>query len=480
MSYMFSHIECYARVAGAGKAGGRDIASVIAEAARQPGACPHVHNPQAPIIRYGCSPEEVVDRAVRWAETSKDAKGRKLRRDGLCLVAGVISFPADRPAEWFAYRDNCIKYLKKKYGSRLLSVIEHIDEAYPHIHYFCVPLAGERLEVLHPGRAAAAAAKATGKKKSEQNKAYKDAMRAWQDDFWRNVGVRHGLARLGPGKRRLTRAQWKAEQNAAKSISCTLTQIQDESEQIDFIKENLEKAAELQAIERTNNDRERVRLSEIIRKIKDKRLKIYAEDLVRQHEDLQALKLQKKRDSVWGEFINPPKSLTLKQIERRKKIIKDYDYLRFPEQIRGKAVEHSRYGSTELDKIAESRRKIRNQVASLGSIDMLREQLKKCNSWQLRKKKRVSIEIKKIETTQVWADAEMKKLDQKEKKFIADCPSELVNKYQKEKEEEREKAVQALLQLEHQESQEQQKADAEVCRQEHQLSNGRMELCPRP
>jgi len=37
-------------------------------------------------------------------------------------------------------------------------------------------------------------------------------MRGFQDEFFQDVSVRYGMARLGPKRRRLSRATWKAEE----------------------------------------------------------------------------------------------------------------------------------------------------------------------------------------------------------------------------------------------------------------------------
>ncbi len=42
----------------------------------------------------------------------------------------------------------------------------------------------------------------------EQRLAYNTAMRAFQDRFWEHVAGPSGLARLGPGRQRMSRAQW--------------------------------------------------------------------------------------------------------------------------------------------------------------------------------------------------------------------------------------------------------------------------------
>lgn len=215
MAYQFIHIEAYARVAGAGKAGGRNVGNVLAEADRKPGNCPHIDPEKladpalAPARIYGLKLEKVEAEANAWAEQAKDAQGRNLRKDGHCLLAGVVSLPNDTPpGDWQRFKNDAVKWLKNEYGERLRSVIEHKDESHPHLHFYAVPEVGKGFASLHPGQQAARKAKAQGLKKGEQNEAYKNAMRDWQDKFSMDVGQHHGLTRIGPGQRRLTRGEW--------------------------------------------------------------------------------------------------------------------------------------------------------------------------------------------------------------------------------------------------------------------------------
>lgn len=159
------------------------IDEVAAEAERAPSAAPHVDTPKKPVRLHGCSPSEAVESAKVWAEGVRDSRGRKMRKDGLCLAAGVISMPDDQRAEWPRFREAAVRWLKKQYGARLLSVVEHEDEAYPHLHFYAVPLEGESFDRLHPGRTAAANAAKDGQDKKAQRVEYMTAMRAWQDDF---------------------------------------------------------------------------------------------------------------------------------------------------------------------------------------------------------------------------------------------------------------------------------------------------------
>lgn len=221
MGYQFIHIEGYARQAGKSKAGGNDLASVSAEADRIQGNHPHVENPAPPIIRYGVSATKAAKMAEDWAEQATDSRGHKLRKDGLCLLAGVVSAPDDLQ-DWGAFQKSAFKWLKDKYGDRLKSVVEHTDESHRHMHFYVVPRVGERFEDIHQGKKAAAELKK--RPKGEQNQAYIEAMRAYQDDFSACVGMKAGLTKLGPGRRRLTREEWQAEQSQARFFASAKAQ----------------------------------------------------------------------------------------------------------------------------------------------------------------------------------------------------------------------------------------------------------------
>ncbi|MFQ2601228.1 mobilization protein [Aeromonas caviae] len=221
--YQFAHIDGYARQGGMAKTGRVLSAQQIAdEAERKPGAHPHVKVPKSPIQRYGVTPSEAVQLATAWAEQAVDPKGRKLRIDGLCLGAGVVSVPENLPDElWPEYRTAVIRYLKAKHGDRLRSVVEHIDEPHRHIHFYLVPLPGESFGAVHPGVAAARTSAARGERRGLQRAAFNQAMRTWQDEI-HSVSTDFGLARIGPGRRRLSRAEWYAEQRALSAHSAII------------------------------------------------------------------------------------------------------------------------------------------------------------------------------------------------------------------------------------------------------------------
>ncbi|WP_420177166.1 plasmid recombination protein [Kerstersia gyiorum] len=224
--YQFIHIESYARFGSerkdpkSGKINKKwSIRDIVAEARREQGAISHIENPQEidSGLVYGMPLLELEKIAHAWGDNSKDKTGKKLRKDGHCLLAGVISLPDSEKGDWEKFKAKSVEWLKKNYGDRLKTVVEHLDESHPHIHFYCVPRPGETFETIHEGQAAAKKAAAQGKVKGEQNQAYIEAMRGFQDAF-ANVAQRFGLARLGPGRRRLTREQWKSEQIQAEAL----------------------------------------------------------------------------------------------------------------------------------------------------------------------------------------------------------------------------------------------------------------------
>jgi chaperonin cofactor prefoldin len=239
--YQFVHLESYSRAAPktaqhknaksgklSSKSGGQCVKYVIDEATRQPDSIPHIDSPAPPILRYGKPLDQLEATCEAWASSMTDSRGHKLRKDALCLAAGVISAPHDiTPEAWEKFSADSIEWLKEKYGDALESVLEHTDESHPHLHFYIVPELGQRFETIHQGRAASALVKGQGGKKGEQNQAYKASMREFQDEFFERVGIEHGFTRIGPGKRRLTREEWKLEQIQAAAAAKAITVAQE-------------------------------------------------------------------------------------------------------------------------------------------------------------------------------------------------------------------------------------------------------------
>lgn len=232
MSYQFAH---WATASAKGNGKTRSAADLCREAARVEGDCPHVAEPKPPTVLHGVDPLAALeqhDAAIKARKAALRGTGSKIRRDTHTLSAVVMSHPTpcadlDQPAARQAYeawRDDAVRWLVEDHqarGLKVLSVVEHLDEAHPHLHVLAIatPEASPRLDVkaLHPGHQAQAAH--DGPKAS---RAFKGAMRQWQDQVWEATSAPHGLTRIGPGRRRLPRAEHLAEKEQAGRLAAAL------------------------------------------------------------------------------------------------------------------------------------------------------------------------------------------------------------------------------------------------------------------
>lgn len=203
----FVHIAVYSLHSPKKTSRGADrkwaVRDVIAEASREPQACLHVPRPRPPNLLHGPSLAELEAEVGAIHARSIDAAGRRLRKDASVLLAGVTSYP--RGGIEYSYWKQCtLEWLQTEFGEHIRSVVEHTDEAHPHLHFYVVNPDAGNVKDLHPGFRAAKGAQTP----KEQRIAYNTAMRAFQDRFWEHVAGPSGLARLGPGRQRMSRAQW--------------------------------------------------------------------------------------------------------------------------------------------------------------------------------------------------------------------------------------------------------------------------------
>ena len=196
---------------------------VIAEALRDLGACGHVLEPQPPVFHHGS--EAKMRGLVIELEGVEDAiykrTGRRPRKDTAHLLAGVLSYPDDAPKgdRYNEWRERSIKWLHKRYGPNLVAVLEHLDEANPHLHFYAIEPNGLDVKRIHEGWVA---------KKDGQD--YRNAMKAVQDDYYRDVASYVGLLRIGPGGERLDREDYKAMKADAEQTRTMLRDIEARNE----------------------------------------------------------------------------------------------------------------------------------------------------------------------------------------------------------------------------------------------------------
>lgn len=244
--YQFIHVEAYSLNVSKKKINkkynaetkGRNVSDVINEAKRKPGFCDHVETPEEPIILYGVSPDEVEALAQSYFNNTKltDSLGRPraLRKDANVLLAGVVSLNSEISTIWDDYKKDTIKYLQEKYGDALVSVVEHTDEGNPHLHFYCVQKHGEKFDLLHDGKKAFS--EVGGKIQYKKEKAFKEAMRTLQNDFFLKVAAGYGLMKTGPRRQRLSNEDYWNQKREIELIN------QHKNNSFEKIKEQEQKA----------------------------------------------------------------------------------------------------------------------------------------------------------------------------------------------------------------------------------------------
>src|SRR5690554_5720480 len=235
--YQFIHYEAYARNGNEKK---RSLISIAEEADRAPGSHPHVINPLPPETLLGSSFVDAARQIVAAADESRvnhGGKKRKLRKDANVGIGLIASHPTslndihalpeperqrmiDDVRDW---AEDVIIFAQNEFPGQVQVAALHWDETHPHIHI----LIGntdptDDFEVIHKGEQARR--RAQGNDRSAQGKkagndAYTREMRRFQDRYHHEVAMHHGQARLGPGRRRLTRSEWRKEQAQAESLA---------------------------------------------------------------------------------------------------------------------------------------------------------------------------------------------------------------------------------------------------------------------
>jgi len=226
----FIRLESYGFKSSKGR---RTISGVINEMTRRPSAIPHVSEPLAEIPLF-CpfGPPSGAIPLIRQKVAEFDSQSpKRMRKDAQLLVAGVASYPTEtkdmleNPQEWRAFGEFCeytITFLREEFGERVHSVVAHIDERFPHVHFmllpYNVPESGGKLGIgaNHPGKHA-------DDRGPNRREKYKAAMKAFLDRFYEKVGKLMGWARIGaePRQRNPNRKQYLWFRNLWESLTNT-------------------------------------------------------------------------------------------------------------------------------------------------------------------------------------------------------------------------------------------------------------------
>jgi hypothetical protein len=200
----FFHFEVYAAEKKSPKK--PDARSVVAEALRIDGFCPHVPDKQAPVI-IGANPMELIDKQMEIYHSLRRRK-TGIRVDARVMIAGVTSIKdtmLDKIDIYEWVRKN-IEFVEKEFGKHLLSIVFHNDERHPHLHFYIFPEPdgnGKKFRVcdLHPGEREDRSY-AINDKSEIKYLTYSKRMSALQDRYFESVSCHFGMTRFSKTPRR--------------------------------------------------------------------------------------------------------------------------------------------------------------------------------------------------------------------------------------------------------------------------------------
>ncbi|EGH7156678.1 TPA: plasmid recombination protein [Escherichia coli] len=220
------------------------ISGVLAEARRDVGFTSHIEDPHAPALLWGSPLHEVEQMAEDYYNNTytvdKNGKQKRLRSDASIILAGVISIDRKDEEIWSDYKKDAFKFLREKYGDKLKCVIEHVDEAHPHIHFYALEDPGGKLNDLHDGKRAVA--NLTKEEKKNQQFYYTKAMTEFQDEFYDKVSKKYGLDRIGEKpKTRLSRSEYLKQQQEKTNANLILNEKKEQIKDLNSIVEKAEK-----------------------------------------------------------------------------------------------------------------------------------------------------------------------------------------------------------------------------------------------
>lgn len=229
---VFIHCQTFSRKPNAI---GQCVTQVIGEGLRTGGFHLHVANPKPPIPVFGTPSvfQKMHDTHIGQHRTTVMRNGssreRAIRQDRHTLFTIVASYPVptgivegstEELARFKKWVDLTLSWVQDQYGNQLKVAFTHVDEQYPHLHFWLLPDHPScDATLLHPGKVAKRSAEAGQKSAGTTpqdavkagNRALQAAMRDWIDSYHIAVGAPLGMCRDGPKRRRLSRAQHQAE-----------------------------------------------------------------------------------------------------------------------------------------------------------------------------------------------------------------------------------------------------------------------------
>lgn len=269
---VFIHCQSFSRKPNRA---GQCVTQVIGEGLRSGGYHQHVDNPRPPVAIFGdpsvfqqMHDAHVAARRTR-AQNDGKASERAIRRDRHTLFTLVASYPVptaevdasrEELARFKTWVDLTLGWVREQYGDQLKTGFAHIDESFPHVHFWCLPDdPSADATLLHPGKIAKREVETRMKSDgfppraavAAGNRALRAAMSDWQDSYHRAVGAPLGFERDGPKRRRLSRAQYRAERAALDHHS----KLEADRARLESQVAELEKKAENMAVQQRELER---------------------------------------------------------------------------------------------------------------------------------------------------------------------------------------------------------------------------------
>ena len=291
MSYQFTRIELFSRK---GK-NGRNTDFILDEVSREPHACLHVSQPEKPTIIFGEDISQLRalhdNRADAARTVTSKGKIRRIRGDQNTLAGVILSHPStiedyrnctETKSDVGTWEACSIDWLNAQYGDQLITIVRHVDESHPHLHAYILPNNPEmKAADVHPGFVAKKKVLNSERLPGEDSKmhkkradrAYVEAMRYWLDDYHKNVAIPSGQTRLGPRKRRLTRAEWQREKVQASALRETVKRakaVRSETTKMVYLAQKATRETDLKTSKAEERQRQLMRNAKIIAEARDK------------------------------------------------------------------------------------------------------------------------------------------------------------------------------------------------------------------
>lgn len=187
-----------------------------------------------------------------------------MRTDQTILVAGTMSYP--KPTKALTVSDkqglndwmqNSLEFCKKEFGTNLQAMLVHLDEEYPHIHFYVANTDNVyKTKDLHPSGGAG---------KDKKNRI--ENLKKFQDRYYEQVSIYSGHTRTGPKRERLSRQDWQEKKAEAAEIAAKLKELAKKEEKVNKLGIQYETALAEVAIEKAELSEHKKELQEQLNKL---------------------------------------------------------------------------------------------------------------------------------------------------------------------------------------------------------------------